>query len=86
MKGEDLSLTARILAVADIFTAITEDRPYRKAMDPEMSLRVMEKMVKNQSIDKNIFLILKEKYYSINSVRMEAQNEEVNVYKKFIQI
>lgn len=86
MKGEDLSLTARILAVADIFTAITEDRPYRKAMDPEMSLRVMEKMVMNQSIDKNIFLILKEKYYSINSVRMEAQNEEVNVYKKFIQI
>jgi len=31
-KGEDLSLEARILSVADTFDALTSDRPYRKAL------------------------------------------------------
>jgi HD-GYP domain-containing protein (c-di-GMP phosphodiesterase class II) len=33
LKGDDVSLEARILAVADVFDAITTDRPYRKGMD-----------------------------------------------------
>ena len=31
LKGEEISLLARILSVADIFDALTTDRPYRKA-------------------------------------------------------
>ena len=33
LAGEDISLGARILAVADRFEALTADRPYRKALD-----------------------------------------------------
>jgi HD-GYP domain-containing protein (c-di-GMP phosphodiesterase class II) len=33
LVGEQISLEARILVVADSFDAITTDRPYRKAMD-----------------------------------------------------
>lgn len=32
LKGEDIELGARIVAVADFFDAITSDRPYRKAL------------------------------------------------------
>ena len=33
LKGEEISLEARILSVADTFDAITTDRPYRKGLD-----------------------------------------------------
>lgn len=32
LKGDQIPLLARILAVADVFDAMTSDRPYRKAM------------------------------------------------------
>jgi putative nucleotidyltransferase with HDIG domain len=33
-KGEEIPLEARIITVADVFDAMTTDRPYRKAMSP----------------------------------------------------
>jgi putative nucleotidyltransferase with HDIG domain len=39
---EDISLGARILAVADVFDAITSDRPYRKGMDLEVALKIIK--------------------------------------------
>lgn len=35
LSGEQISLFGRIVAVADVFDALTSDRPYRKAMDVE---------------------------------------------------
>ena len=35
LRGEDLSLPARILSVADAFDALSQDRPYRPAMTME---------------------------------------------------
>ena len=37
-KGDELSTGSRIMMVADIFTAIAEDRPYRKGMSKKESL------------------------------------------------
>jgi len=33
-EGEDIPLEARVLSVADVYDALTSDRPYRKAMSP----------------------------------------------------
>ncbi len=35
LKGEEIPLLSRILAVADAYDAMTEDRPYRKALSKE---------------------------------------------------
>ena len=35
LKGEDIPLLGRILAVTDAYSAMTSDRPYRKAFTPE---------------------------------------------------
>jgi putative nucleotidyltransferase with HDIG domain len=43
LKGENISLGARIIAVADAFGAMTTDRPYRKALSIEEAI---EKLVK----------------------------------------
>jgi HD-GYP domain-containing protein (c-di-GMP phosphodiesterase class II) len=39
LKGEDIPLIARILAVGDAFSAMTTTRPYRKALPVEEALR-----------------------------------------------
>ncbi len=42
VKGEDIPLEARILSVADVYEALTADRPYRKGFSPEEAITIME--------------------------------------------
>jgi diguanylate cyclase (GGDEF)-like protein len=42
LAGDDIPLVARILAVADAFSAMTTSRPYRKALDVGEALRRLE--------------------------------------------
>jgi putative nucleotidyltransferase with HDIG domain len=43
LAGEDISLHARIFAVADCFDAMTSDRPYRKGLSKEKTLETLQK-------------------------------------------
>lgn len=42
LRGEAIPYLARVLAVADAFSAMTEDQPFRRAMDVSEVLRVLE--------------------------------------------
>jgi len=44
LKGEEISLQVRILMVADIFDALTTDRPYRRAMSAVTAVAELRKM------------------------------------------
>lgn len=84
-KGEDLSLGSRIMAVSDVFTAITEDRPYRKGMTSDKVLRVLEQMVDNSSLDSNIVSTLRLHFDEVNSIRIVAQAAAFKEYQEFGQ-
>jgi HD-GYP domain-containing protein (c-di-GMP phosphodiesterase class II) len=43
LKGEDIPIEGRLLAVADTFDAMTSNRPYRKGLDPEVAIKELEK-------------------------------------------
>lgn len=43
-KGNDIPIEARIVATADIFDALSSDRPYRKAFTVEKTLVILEGM------------------------------------------
>ena len=43
IKGEDIPVEARILSVADIYEALTADRPYRKGFTREEAISIIEK-------------------------------------------
>jgi len=44
LKGTQIPLTSRILAVGDTFDAMTSDRPYRKGMDIERATSILEEI------------------------------------------
>jgi putative nucleotidyltransferase with HDIG domain len=46
--GNELSLDVRVVTTADIFDALTADRPYRKAMPVDKALSIMTEMVGTQ--------------------------------------
>lgn len=43
-RGEDIPIGSRVIAVADIFDALTSDRPYRKAMTHEQACEHMRQL------------------------------------------
>jgi hypothetical protein len=43
LRGEEIPLEARIVAVADMYDALTTDRPYRRAYSHEEALAIMER-------------------------------------------
>jgi putative nucleotidyltransferase with HDIG domain len=72
-KAENLSKGSRIMAIIDIFVALTENRPYRKGMSVEAALKIIEEMVKNGKLDGEIFNLLKENSVNFDKIRQEAQ-------------
>lgn len=45
LKGDEIPLLPRIIMVADTFDAMTTNRPYQAAMDPEYVVRIINSMV-----------------------------------------
>ena len=43
LRGQEIPLVARIMAVADAYSAMTTDRPYRKGMNPLRALAILER-------------------------------------------
>jgi HD-GYP domain-containing protein (c-di-GMP phosphodiesterase class II) len=50
LQGDQIPILARIIAVADTFDAVTTNRPYQKAHDPEDALRIIHSLV-NKRLD-----------------------------------
>lgn len=47
LSGEQIPLPSRIIAVADIYEALTSDRPYRKAYTKEQAIEMIKQMSGN---------------------------------------
>ncbi|MEJ5301025.1 MAG: HD domain-containing phosphohydrolase [Thermodesulforhabdaceae bacterium] len=72
-RGNEIPLGARIVAIADVLSAITEDRPYRKGMSEEMAKKVMEDMVKSGALDKDIYGLVLANFDDLSQKRKMAQ-------------
>jgi HD-GYP domain-containing protein (c-di-GMP phosphodiesterase class II) len=65
LTAEQLPLQARIMAVADIFEALTaHDRPYKRPMPLSKAIQIMGFFVKDQELDPDVVnLFIKEKVF-----------------------
>lgn len=82
-KGESISKLARILAIADLFVALTEDRPYRKGMKVTKAVAIMKDMASRSFIDAEILEILNDKMSYINEVRDYNQRRIQKKYSEY---
>jgi putative two-component system response regulator len=76
LKGKKIPLFARIVSIADVFDALTSDRPYRKAFSVEEAFEI----IKNES-DKHfdpelveIFLKIKDEIIEIRTLFKDEKN------------
>ncbi len=53
LRGEDIPILAKIVAVSDTYDAMTTDRPYRKAMDKKMAIDELKRCSGTQ-LDKEV--------------------------------
>ncbi|MEG3639525.1 HD domain-containing phosphohydrolase [Magnetococcus sp. PR-3] len=84
IPGAQIPLIGRIISVADIFTALTEDRPYRKGMDEASVRQIFCDMVDKGELDIRITRVLMENYKAINQYREMAQEQARSGYISFI--
>jgi len=64
LKGEEIDLDTRIVTTADIFDALTAERPYRAAMPMETAFDIMEKDV-GIAIDPVCFEVLRSAFLQL---------------------
>jgi HD-GYP domain-containing protein (c-di-GMP phosphodiesterase class II) len=86
VNGERLNTGARIMAVADIFTALAEDRPYRAGMQREDIERILKKMSKKNVIDKRIVDLLLDNYQEVLVQVKEKQSIAHEEYKRVVAL
>lgn len=53
LKGDKIDLMTRIVTVADIYDALTSDRPYRRAYDRKEALQILKGMASDK-VDKTV--------------------------------
>jgi HD-GYP domain-containing protein (c-di-GMP phosphodiesterase class II) len=78
----ELSTGARILMVADIFTALAEDRPYRKGMSKDGIVQIIKQFSDRSLLDTRIVKLLFGNYNEIFSYVAEKQAVAREFYEK----
>ena len=71
----ELSMPQRILAFADIFTALTEVRPYKDALTHDQIREILRKEVASGGLDAEIFKITMDNIDLVTEKVIAAQNE-----------
>jgi HD-GYP domain-containing protein (c-di-GMP phosphodiesterase class II) len=84
LAAEELSPGSRILAVADVYAALTENRPYRQGMDPVKAVGVLHEMVRLSQLDAAMVELLAEHLDEVEQARLEAQGESLREYREMM--
>jgi len=71
------------MKVADIMTALMEDRPYRLGMSQEKAKKLLASMVENGGIDRHFAELANLHFARINNVRVKAQQKARLEYEAF---
>jgi len=83
VQGENFSKLARIMAVADVMTALMEDRPYSVGMEREKATKILRAMVEDGGLDENIVDLVDDNFLRINKARKKAQSAAQKEYEDF---
>ncbi len=68
LKGEDIPFGARVMRVADTFTALISDRPYRKAFDVDTAMRILIDEIAHY--DMEVFIAFQKLIHEENTLKV----------------
>ncbi len=89
LRANQISLGARIMAVADVFTALAEERPYKKGLSVDEAMKVIKKMAENKELDSDVVKVLEKNLEAIDKGRKIVQAKARRFYeslrKKFAE-
>jgi putative nucleotidyltransferase with HDIG domain len=60
LTSQEICLESRIISVCDVYQALTEHRPYRTGMSRDSALKIIDDMVRNDSLDEAVVKRLKD--------------------------
>ena len=82
MSIDEISIKARILAIADIFEALTAaDRPYKKAKTLSEALKIMSFMCKDKHLDPELFDLLLTSGIFKDYARLFLKKEQIDNFE-----
>ncbi len=87
LKGDSIPLWARITAVGDTYHALTSDRPYRKGMDKDKALQIIEGVSGSQLCPDCVAVFLKmELWDGVQVENHDLTDENIRSDKPLIEI
>lgn len=84
--AKDLTLGSRIMAVADTFAALAEDRPYRKGMAREDTMTILDNLVNTGGRDGDVVAIIRKDFDAINTARQHEQADYVRKQQRLAEV
>ena len=85
LRDGEISFGSQIMAVADVFSAITEDRPYRKGMPEEKVKAILQENANRGELSKLVVDLLIANFDIVNTAREHASREAGKRYFKATQ-
>ena len=79
LSGEDIPLSARIMAVADVFDALASDRCYKKAFSIEESMDIILEG-SGTHFDPNIAMAFSNARDEVRKVIESTRNQKRSIY------
>jgi len=86
IKADQIPLGSRIMAVADIFTALTEERPYKKSLSPPEAIKLIGDLANKNFLDRKVVYTLRKNLDTINKSKNIAQERARELYNLFREI
>ncbi|MBZ5672161.1 MAG: HD domain-containing protein [Acidobacteriia bacterium] len=82
VDAKRLDMNSRILAVADMFTALAEERPYRNGMTRDEILSILRTGRDRNFLDSNVINVLEKNYDEIAAFTAQKQAESKKYYER----
>ncbi|HEY3310871.1 MAG TPA: HD domain-containing phosphohydrolase [Anaerolineales bacterium] len=85
LKEDELPVGSRIIAIADVFTAITEDRPYREGLHKENVMGVLTSQANRNKLDARLVKLLGTRFEEISELVLRAESVAMEDYRSFAE-
>ena len=85
LKDEEIPMEAKILAVADILSALMEKRSYKEKFSKDRTLDILQAMAEENKIDKNVVRVVVENYDHLVNICERVKRKNNFKYRDIIR-